>query len=154
MRLPVHPRLPSTPFLNLFKPNNTPGLNSQVILPSSLGRKIYGRIGLCGPQIPDSDVLEVFTGDGNTGFPCILENDGLVDTEGRIDAVCFVGDGDGVRIFSDDFVSLGFILVCASLKAGDRGLGYILFLLMAISAGYWLVAANCKLERRLTGRDI
>lgn len=101
-------------------------LDGQVVLPSSLWRKVLGCVGLGLPQVPDGNVGKVVTSYGNARLACIFEDDGLVNSDRCVDAVCLVRDGHSVGFLGDDFVCLRFVLICASFQARDGSFGNVL----------------------------
>lgn len=118
--------LPRTSSRNARKVDDVTWLNSQIILPGSLWRKVFGRVGLGLPQVPDGDIGKVVSSEGDAGFACILEDDGAVDGDWCVNAVRFIGDGHGVGLLGNDLVCLRLVLVCAAFEARDGGLGDVL----------------------------
>lgn len=118
--------LPRASSSNARKVDDVTWLNSQIILPSSLWRKVLCRVGLGLPQVPDGDIGKVVSSDGDAGFACILEDDGAVDGDWCVNAVRFIGDGHGVGLLGNDLVCLRLVLVCAAFEARDGGLRNVL----------------------------
>lgn len=126
MSLPTNPSLPSTPGGNAREVDNMARLDSQIILPSSLRGEVCSLVGLGLPHVPDCDIGEVVTSDGDARLSSVLENNWLVDRNWSVDAICLIGNGHSIRLLRDYFVGLRLILVRAAFKARDGGLGNVL----------------------------
>lgn len=126
MSFPSNTSLPRASSSNPHELNNMARLNSQIILPSSLGSKVLCCAGLGLPQVPDGHIGQVFTSNGDTRFACDVENNWSVDGGRGVNPIRLVGDGHSIGLLGDYFVVLRLILVRAAFKAGDRGLGDVL----------------------------
>lgn len=131
-------------------------LDSEVVLPCSLWRKIGSSVGLCPPKVPDGDIGQVVAGDCNSGLAGVLEDDGLVDGDRCVDSVGLVGDGDCVGCLGDDLIILSFVLVGASLKARDGRGGDVLetTIISNTIPCHWNPRHRTGSVELLTGRDM